>query len=91
MFAASGALPISEPVLVTYIDLDRLIATCGLSTLQRQVVDLLMEGYGIRDIAERLATTEKACNVHLSRAVSKIARKNNANWENYVSRKYEGR
>lgn len=42
----------SEPITVTYLDLDRLIDECGLDTYERDVVDRLMEGYNRQDVAD---------------------------------------
>jgi len=76
-------------VLCTYIDLDRLIETAGLSEGEMQIVQYLMQGYAISDIAEYTTRARQTCDEMFSRAVDKIVRKNNANWEACVcDRKY---
>lgn len=42
---SDGVFPFSEPVLVTYIDLDRLIEKTELSEGERFTIDKLMMGY----------------------------------------------
>jgi len=49
--SSNGVFPFSEPVLVTYIDLDRLIERALLSKAERKIVHWLMCGYAFDDIA----------------------------------------
>ena len=79
-FVSQGAAPMSEPVMVTYLDLDRLIATCGLEEDEREVVGMLMRGYNRKDVAELRGVTTGAVNMLLDAAVIKIVAKNNDEW-----------
>ena len=67
----------SEPVTVTYMDLDRLIDTCGLSGEEMKIVDLLMRGWTKSDIDELLNIDSAAI---LNSAVDKIVEQNEYEW-----------
>lgn len=81
MTCTAGAFAFLEPVLCLYIDLDSLIARCGLSARQAQIVDLLMDGYTLGDIASLWGITFQTVQVQFRRAVTKIARQNDADWQ----------
>ncbi len=51
LLGTAGIPTMYEPVYCTYLDLDRLIETCGLSDGQRRIVDDLMTGHTLTDIA----------------------------------------
>jgi len=55
----AGVSLFSEPILCTYIDLEKLINTCGLSKMERVTVDYLMLGYSAADIADHLHKTRQ--------------------------------
>lgn len=78
---SAGVFRISEQILATYMDLDRLIETCGLSARQRQIVRLLMDGYTITDVAEDLCVTKQTVNIQFRRAATKITRQNDEEWK----------
>ena len=67
----------SEPVTVTYMDLDRLIDTCGLSDEEMKIVDLLMRGWTKSDIDELRDIDSAAI---LNGAVDKIVEQNEYEW-----------
>lgn len=77
----------SEPILCTYIDLDRLIARCGLSPWQRDIVRLLMDGHTLLDIAKLTDRALTTIDVQYRRAVEKIVRCNNEDWRRAMERK----
>lgn len=78
---SAGIPMMDEPVFCTYADLDRLIDTCELSTAQRNVVDALMYGYTLTDIAEMQECAKQTVDVHYRRAVEKIVRQNKSAWD----------
>lgn len=80
-FISNGVPPFSEPILCTYIDLDRLIETAGLTEIQQKVVAWLMCGYSELDIAEEMECTKQAVNVHFRKAVDKIVKRDIRIWE----------
>lgn len=73
--------PFSEPILATYIDLDRLILTCDLTAQQRKIITMLMDGHTLTDIAVILSVTAQSVDVHFKRAVIKITRQNDELWK----------
>lgn len=70
-----------EPIFLTYVDLDRLIDECGLTEMQRCIVDALMTGYTILDYAEMHNCRKQNVYTQLIRAAEKIAQANTKNWE----------
>lgn len=76
-----GVTPMSEPIICAYIDLDRLVETCGLSKAEMRVVKYLMRGYCLSDIAEHMDVTRATVATWFGRAVGKIVRQNNKNWK----------
>ena len=76
-----GVYPLNEDVICVYADLDSLIERAGLSDGERMTVDLLMRGYAIADIAEYYNKTRQTFEILLKRAVKKIVKCNNADWE----------
>lgn len=64
-----------------YADLDSLIERAGLSEQERLTVDLLMRGYSLPDIAEHYGKTRQNFEILLRRAVKKIVKRNNMDWE----------
>lgn len=82
-----GAPPMSEPIAVTYLDLERLIQTAGLTSMQLRIVDLIMMGWTERDISEVYGGTREGVAMMFKRAVEKIVRKNNEEWKRVWSKK----
>ena len=76
-----GVFPLNEDVLCTYIDLDNLIDSAGLSDTERRIVDYLMQGYGISDIADVLGHARQTASILFDRAVEKIIARNNQVWD----------
>lgn len=68
-------------MLCIYADLDSLIERAGLSENERLIVDLLMKGYIIADIAEYYGKSRQNVQILLKRAVKKIVKRNNEDWE----------
>ena len=67
-----------------YADLDRLIGHAELSPLESKTVEYLMYGYSIKDIAENFGKSRQLYEILLRRAVKKIVKANNAEWEAYT-------
>lgn len=73
--------PLAEPVRLTYLDLDRLIETSGLTEKQKQTVVLQMMGYKIPDIAENMLGVDVTTARHyFYSAVEKICRQHDEEW-----------
>lgn len=80
VFTSAGIPDISENVICTYADLDKLIEKAELSNGERRVVNLLMEGYSLSDIAAENNGDPRAYRVMFQRAVKKIVHEHNENW-----------
>ena len=78
--SSSGVFPFSEPILCTYMDLDRLIESCGQSASERKVVAWIMQGYSMTDIAERHGTSRQTINAIFRRAVERVAEAARRRW-----------
>ena len=76
-----GVFSLNEDVLCIYADLDSLIDRSGLSDLEKLTVDLLMKGYSLKDIADHYGKRRQTFEILLKRAVNKIVKQNNADWE----------
>lgn len=72
MMYGDGVFLFSEPVFVTYLDLDTLIECSGLSRSERYVVDRLMYGYQQAEIARHTGKSKHMIQTLLSHAVDKI-------------------
>ena len=70
------------------MDLDRLIAACGLLDDMMDTLKLVMDGYSLRDIAELHDRELNAVERQFRNAVSMIVRKNNQAWSETYARKY---
>lgn len=79
---SNGVFPFSEPVLVTYIDLDRLIDAAPLAKAERKIIDWLMKGYAFDDIADHYGTSTAHVKTLLKSAAEKIAEEDLKNWGN---------
>ena len=81
MLTTDGVFALNEDILCIYADLDSLIERAGLSEQERLTVDLLMKGYVLSDIAEHYGKSRQNLEVLEKRAIVKIVRRNNADWE----------
>lgn len=73
-------MEIRESIRATYIDLDRLIEGCRLSRRQAEVVQLLMNGLSLTDIASEQGCLVSTISNHLDRAAEKISAENSRRW-----------
>ena len=79
IFTSAGIPRFSEEIITVYVSLDELIRDCGLSDRERLIVDQLMLGYSITDIADHYGLQKSTCSTLFSRAVCKITE-----WHNEV-------
>ena len=75
---------LNEDILCIYADLDSLIERSGLSDQEQLTVNLLMKGYALYDIAEHYGKSRQNFDILFRRAVKKIVKRNNADWEEYT-------
>lgn len=84
VLTTDGVFSLNEDILCIYADLDSLIERSGLSEQERLTVDLLMKGYVLSDIADHYGKSRQNFEIMLKRAVKKIVKRNNADWEEYT-------
>ena len=58
-----------------------MIENADLSPFERKTVEFLMYGYTIKDISETFGKSRQLYEILLKRAVKKIVKANNAEWE----------
>lgn len=76
----NGVFPFSEPVLVAYIDLDRLIADTDLEQMEKLTVDKLMMGYTLLDLEEIYGISRKVFGNYFASACRKLKNTNDRHW-----------
>ena len=81
MLDTDGVFALNEDILCIYADLDSLIEKAGLSDQELLTVKLLMKGYIISDIADHYGKARQTFEILEKRAIKKIVKQNNANWE----------
>ena len=79
--STDGVFSLNEDVLCVYADLDALIEKAGLTDSEKATVEYLMQGYALADIADHFGKTRQTFEILEKRAVKKIVRKNNEEWE----------
>jgi DNA-binding CsgD family transcriptional regulator len=86
----SGGTPVfHEDICCIYIDLDRLIDTCGLTQQQMFIVKEVMKGYQMADIAREFNIHRQSVDASMRSAVEKIVRQNDLNWAEWASKQKE--
>lgn len=75
---------LNEDVICIYADLDSLIERADLSPMEMDTVVYLMKGYSLPDIAFHFGKTRQLFEIIFKRAVKKIVKRNNADWEEYT-------
>lgn len=78
-----GSVDTSESILLTYVDLDWLIEHTKLSKAEKAVVELVMRGWTITDIASEYEQRWESINSYFKRAVKKIVQTNNDRWVDF--------
>lgn len=76
----SGVPDFSEDVVCTYADLDILISKAKLSKGERFVLDQMMAGYSLIDIANKYGSCAQSYRGMFNRAVEKLVQEHNENW-----------
>lgn len=68
-------------MICVYADIDRLLGKAGLSDGEMVIVGWVMKGYSLTDIAEHYGKTRQNFEILFKRAVKKIVKANNKEWE----------
>lgn len=79
-----GVFALNEDVICIYADLDSLIERACLSDQEKLTVELLMKGYTLKDIGEHFGKSRQNFEILMNRAVKKIVKRNNTDWEEYT-------
>ena len=79
-----GVFALNEDVICIYAYLDSLIERTDLSPMEADTVKFLMKGYTLPDIADHFGKARQTYEVIFRRAVRKIVKRNNADWEEYT-------
>ena len=79
-----GGMLFSEPVLATYVVLDSLIHRARLSRAQKCVVNLLMRGWNLQDIADEFGYTKQYISKEFQNAIRKIERVNQKDQDRHM-------
>ena len=82
--------PLSEPITVTYLDLDRLLEAAELTKVQRNIIELLMQGWSRRDVAEVLKIEADTVVDALNIAVDEIVERNEYEWHHFHTKSFAG-
>ena len=85
---SQGVAPMSEPITVTYLDLERCIERCGLTDDERKVVELLMQGYTKSDIRDMAHIDMAVVRKLYDAAVEKIVARNEFEWHRSMSTRF---
>ena len=72
---SNGVFPFSEPVLVSYMDLDMLIEAAPLAKSERKVLAWTMRGHSLDDIGERYGCAASTVLAKLKSAVDRMQSK----------------
>lgn len=78
-----GSVDTSESILLTYVDLDWLIEHTKLSRAEKAVVELMMRGWTVTDIASEYDRPQTTISSLFGRAVKKIVQTNNDRWADF--------
>lgn len=85
--SSDGGISFAEHILTTYIDLDSLIAGCGMTDEELGVISALMDGYCVSDITEELGYESYTSVVsRLDTAVMKITSENKSRWLKFIKK-----
>lgn len=89
LFESGNVKPLNQELLITYIDLDKLIEKAKLNIKQKYIVERLFEGYEERDIAEMFKQDVSPIRRTLDVICNKIKIINDQEWKyNYMYMNY---
>ncbi len=84
MLTTDGVFSLNEDILCIYTDLESLIERTELSPMERDTITYLMKGYSLPDIAYHFGKTRQVFEILFKRAVKKIVKRNNKDWEEFT-------
>lgn len=80
ILSTTGGMIFNESILAVYIDLDRLIETAPLTGKQVAVINLLMRGYTIQDIADETGNDQSNISHIFARALKMLVSHHKERW-----------
>lgn len=80
LLSASSCPEFNENILSVYVSIDMLIDDTPLTKKQRAVIELMMRGWTIQDIADETGNIKSSIKRLFDRAVLKLIEKNNERW-----------
>ena len=83
--STTGGMIFNESILTVYIDLDRLIATAPLTGKQVAVINLLMRGYTIQDIADETGNDQSNVSHIFARAIKMLVSHHVERWRSVMT------
>lgn len=83
--STTGGMIFNESILTVYIDLDRLIATAPLTGKQVAVLNLLMRGYTIQDIADETGNDQSNISHIFARAIKMLVSHHVERWRSVMT------
>ena len=85
LLSTTGGMIFNESILTVYIDLDRLIETAPLTGKMRAVINLLMRGYTIQDIADLTNNDQSNISHIFSRALKLLVSHHKERWRSVMT------
>lgn len=85
LLSTTGGMIFNESILAVYIDLDRLIATAPLTGKQVAVLNLLMRGYTIQDIADETGNDQSNISHIFARALKMLVSHHKERWRSVMT------
>lgn len=79
-FSATGGIVFNESIICVYVSLDELIRTAPLSPKQRAVINLMMRGYTIQDIADECGVSRQKVSGLYQRSLDTLVKHHQTRW-----------
>ena len=78
----------NESILCAYISLDELLRDAPLTKKQRFVVNLMMRGYTVQDVADVYGVDRRRVSEIFQRAVKMLCERHEQNWKRVMKKLY---
>lgn len=87
-FESHGGMVFNESILCAYISLDELLKDAPLTKKQRFVVNLMMRGYTVQDVADVYGVDRRRVSEIFQRAVKVLCERHEQNWKRVMKKLY---
>ena len=85
LLSTTGGIIFNESILAVYVDLDKLIETAPLTLRQRAIIQLLMRGYTMQDIADETGADRSGLSHTFARALKMMVAHHNERWRSVMT------